>query len=280
MSPITAVRRTWSALKPPPSTPDGTMSLYDHLRELRYRVIVSGLAVLVTTIVAAFFYTQLIAVVRSPWEQAVIDYQAANPGASTLLVNKDVVSPFMLALQVSAVAGLITACPVWLWQLWRFVVPALLENERRYAISFIGAAVPLFLAGCALGYVVLPKGIAVMLEFTVQGVTNMQDVQDFLKLELLLILMFGLSFLLPVVLVMVNLAGVVTGEQLGKARTVAIFLCFVFGAVATPSTDPFSMIALSLPMALMYLIAELICRRHDKRRAKRLAADEMSVSLD
>ena len=256
------------------------MSLYDHLRELRYRVMVSALAVLVTTTIAAFFYTHLVAFVRAPWEQAVADYQAANPGATTLLVNKDVVSPFMLALQTSVVAGLIVACPVWLWQLWRFVVPALLENERRYAIGFIAASIPLFLAGCSLGYLVLPKGISVMLEFTVQGVTNMQDVQDFLKLELLLIVMFGLSFLLPVVLVMVNLAGVVTGAQLGKARSVSIFLCFVFGAVATPSTDPFSMIALGLPMALMYLIAAQICRRHDKRRAQRLATDDMSVRLD
>ncbi len=280
MSPIAAVRRTWTAIQPPPASPDGTMSLYDHLRELRYRVVVSALAVLVTTVVAAFFYTQLVAFVTAPWEQAVADYKANNPTADTLLVNKDVVSPFVLALQTCLVAGLIAACPVWMWQLWRFVVPALLENERRYAIGFIASAVPLFLAGCALGYAVMPKGIAVMLEFTVQGVTNMQDVQDFLNLELLLILLFGVSFLLPVVLVMVNLAGVVTGEQLGKARTYAIFGCFVLGAIATPSTDPFSMIALALPMAIMYVIAEAICRRNDKRKAKRLKADDMHVSLD
>jgi sec-independent protein translocase protein TatC len=121
-----------------------------------------------------------------------------------------------------------------------------------------------------------------MLQFTPDGlgIVNQLDLNSFLGLELLLILLFGVSFLLPVVLVMINLAGVVTGEQLGKARMFAVFGCFVFGAVATPSTDPFSMIALALPMAIMYVAAEFICRRNDKRKAKRLAASSDLVLID
>ena len=283
MSALSGVRRVWTVLKPPPATPDGTMSLYDHLRELRYRVIISALAVVVTASLAAFFYRTVLNLVMWPWHSALTDLKAANPDVATQVVNQEISGPFMLALKVSAMAGLMLACPVWLYQLWKFIVPALLDKEKRYARNFVVSAIPLFLLGCAVGYFVLPKGISVMLQFTPDGlgIVNQLDLNKFLQLELLLILLFGVSFLLPVILVMLNLAGVVTGQQLAKARTFAIFGCFVFGAVATPSTDPFSMTALALPMAIMYVAAEFICRRNDKAKAKRLAASGgVLVSID
>ncbi|HEY5483350.1 MAG TPA: twin-arginine translocase subunit TatC [Propionibacteriaceae bacterium] len=259
------------------------MSLYDHLRELRYRVIVSALAIAITSSLCALFYRPVLNIVMWPWDTALVQLKAWNPLVATQVVNRDISGPFMLALRVSVVAGLLTACPIWLYQLWKFIVPALLDNEKRYARNFLVSAIPLFLAGCAVGYVVLPQGISVMLQFTPEGlgIINQLDLNSFLQLELLLILLFGVSFLLPVVLVMLNLAGVVTGKQLQKARIVAIFGCFVFGAVATPSTDPFSMTALALPMALMYMVAEFICRRHDTQKAKKLAAaGGVLVSID
>ena len=283
MSALSGARRVWTVLKPPPATPDGTMSLYDHLRELRYRVIVSALAIAITSSLCALFYRPVLNIVMWPWDTALVQLKAWNPLVATQVVNRDISGPFMLALRVSVVAGLLTACPIWLYQLWKFIVPALLDNEKRYARNFLVSAIPLFLAGCAVGYVVLPQGISVMLQFTPEGlgIINQLDLNSFLQLELLLILLFGVSFLLPVVLVMLNLAGVVTGKQLQKARIVAIFGCFVFGAVATPSTDPFSMTALALPMALMYMVAEFICRRHDTQKAKKLAAaGGVLVSID
>ena len=283
MSALSGARRVWTVLKPPPATPDGTMSLYDHLRELRYRVIISALAVVVTASLAAFFYRDILNLVMWPWRSALVDLTAANPDVATQVVNREISGPFMLALKVSAVAGLMLACPVWLYQLWKFIVPALLDKEKRYARSFLLSAIPLFLLGCVVGYFVLPKGISVMLQFTPDGmgIVNQLDLNTFLALELLLILLFGVSFLLPVILVMLNLAGVVTGQQLAKARTFAIFGCFVFGAIATPSTDPFSMTALALPMGIMYVAAERICRRNDKAKAKRLAASgAVLVSID
>lgn len=283
MSALSGARRVWTVLKPPPATPDGTMSLYDHLRELRYRVIISALAVVVTASLAAFFYRDILNLVMWPWRSALVDLTAANPDVATQVVNREISGPFMLALKVSAVAGLMLACPVWLYQLWKFVVPALLDKEKRYARSFLVSAIPLFLLGCVVGYFVLPKGISVMLQFTPDGmgIVNQLDLNTFLQLELLLILLFGVSFLLPVILVMLNLAGVVTGAQLAKARTFAIFGCFVFGAIATPSTDPFSMTALALPMAIMYVAAEWICRRNDRAKAKKLAASgAVLVSID
>ena len=283
MSALSGARRVWTVLKPPPATPDGTMSLYDHLRELRYRVIVSALAIAITSSLCALFYRPVLNIVMWPWYTALVQLKAWNPLVATQVVNRDISGPFMLALRVSVVAGLLTACPIWLYQLWKFIVPALLDNEKRYARNFLVSAIPLFLAGCAVGYVVLPQGISVMLQFTPEGlgIINQLDLNSFLQLELLLIRLFGVSFLLPVVLVMLNLAGVVTGKQLQKARIVAIFGCFVFGAVATPSTDPFSMTALALPMALMYMVAEFICRRHDTQKAKKLAAaGGVLVSID
>jgi sec-independent protein translocase protein TatC len=282
VSVFSGARRLWVALQPPPPSPDGTMSLYDHLRELRYRVIVSAVAVIVTSVLAAFFYRPILNVVMWPWDSALVDLKQWNSDIATQVVNRDISGPFMLALKVSVVAGLLAACPIWLFQLWQFIIPALLEKEKKYARNFMLSAIPLFLTGCAVGYFVMPKGISVMLQFTPAdlGITNQLDLNSFLQLELLLILLFGVSFLLPVVLVMVNLAGVVTGEQLGKARMFSVFGCFVFGAIATPSTDPFSMIALALPMAIMYMAAEVICRRNDKRKAKKLAASSDLVLID
>ncbi len=256
------------------------MSLYDHLRELRYRVVVSAIAVGVTFAVAALFYVQLVELITWPYHQAVDQYLASRPGARADLINKDMISPFMLALKAALLCGIILASPVWMYQLWSFIVPALLDQEKKYALRFVFAAVPLFLSGCALGYFILPTGFAFMLGFTVPGVLNLQDINDFLGLEMTLILLFGVSFLLPVVLVMLNLIGVVTGAQLGAARKYAIFGCFLFGAMATPSADPFSMTALALPMAIMYVVAEIIARRHDKTKKLTKSTDEFAVSLD
>jgi sec-independent protein translocase protein TatC len=283
VSVLAGARRVWTALRPPPTTPDGSMSLHDHLRELRYRVIVAVLAVAVTSTLAALLYRPILNLVLWPWDAALVTLKAWNPQVATQVVNRDISGPFMLALWVSVVAGVLAACPIWLSQLWKFIVPALLVHEKRYARNFLMSSIPLFLFGCVVGYLVLPAGISVMLQFTPEGmgIVNQLDLNSFLQLELLLSLLFGVSFLLPVVLVMLNLAGVVTGRQLQKARSFSIFGCFVFGAVATPSTDPFSMTALALPMAIMYVVAEVICRRHDTQKAKKLDdADRVLVSID
>lgn len=279
---LAGARRVIEIMKPPAPTDDGVMSLYDHLRELRYRVVASVLGILVTSLIAAIFYRPLIDVVMWPWYQGRAALLEAYPDAETTVVNVGIAAPFMLVLKVSLVAGLLLACPIWLWQLWRFIVPALLDKEKKYARWFLVTSIPLFLLGCSTGYLVLPKGIEVMLGFTPEGkgITNMLEINQFLQLELLLVLLFGVSFLLPVVLVMLNIAGVLKGEQLAKSRTYAIFGTFVFGAFATPSTDPFSMLALAVPMALMYLVAEVICKRNDKRKAKRLAAGGLLVTID
>ena len=202
----------------------------------------------------------------APYYAAVDSLKDSRPDAQTMIVNDGVVSPFTLAVIACIAGGIVLSSPVWLYQLWAFVAPGLVAKEKKYALAFMGSAIPLFLSGVALAYWIAPKGFAVLLGFTPDDVTNLQDVSKFLQFLTIMLLVFGLSFLLPVVLVALNLMGVVRARTLSRFRIPAIFICFVFGAVATPSVDPFSMLAMAIPMALMYIISEVICHANDRRR--------------
>ncbi|HEX7211468.1 MAG TPA: twin-arginine translocase subunit TatC [Propionibacteriaceae bacterium] len=266
-------------LKPPPVPPDGTMTLFEHLRELRYRLIVSALAIIVGMVVAWFFRYELMDILQRPYFQAIDALKAKNPDATTLLVNINLTSPLTLALKVSALAGLLITAPFWLYQLWAFIVPGLLAKEKKWALIFIGAATPMFVGGVVVGYIVLPKAITVLLSFTQSGVSNLQDINAYLSFLLRLMLVFGIAFLIPLVVLMLNIVGVIKAKQLAKYRSLVIFGTFVFGAVATPSTDPFSMLALALPMTVLFLAAEVIAHILDRRkeRAVALAGDDWLV---
>jgi sec-independent protein translocase protein TatC len=258
-------------LKPPRVPPGGNMTLFEHLAELRYRLVAAALCVIVAMIVCAFFYQALYDLLLQPYLAAVDDLKAIRPDAETQVVNIGVAAPMTLAIKIVGVAGLVLSAPLWLYQLWAFIAPGLMAKEKKWSLLFIGSSTPLFLAGVAVGYWVLPKGIEVMLSFTPEQVpvTNMLDMPYFLSFLIRLMLIFGLAFLLPVVVVALNLTGVVKAEQLARSRLYVIFGTFVFGAVATPSTDPFSMLALAVPMTVLYLIAEVLCHINDRARRRR-----------
>lgn len=278
-----AKQRRASWLRPPQFDENGAMSLWDHLREVRYRVTISAIAVVVAIIATAFFYEPLVHLIMQPYNEAAAVVQARNPKAYLQLANRGVVGPFTLAVVACVVAGLVIACPVWLYQIWAFVAPGLLKKEKRFALGFLGAAVPLFVIGCAVGYWVWPKGIAVMLMFTPpdMNIMNLLEMSDFLMMEIKIILVFGLSFILPAVLVALNAVGVVRGYQLGRARKGVIFGTCVFAAIATPSTDPFSMLALFVPVVALFLVAELVCRMLDRRRGiTEETAKEFAIDVD
>jgi sec-independent protein translocase protein TatC len=266
-------------LKPPPVPPDGAMTLFEHLRELRYRLVVSILAILVGMILAWFFRYELLDILQRPYFQAIEALKIKNPDTQTLLVNINLTSPLALSLKVSALAGLIVTAPFWLYQLWAFVVPGLLAKEKKWALIFIAAATPMFVGGVVVAYVVLPKAIAVLLSFTQSGVTNLQDINAYLAFLLRLMLVFGIGFLIPLIVLMLNIVGVIKAKQMAKYRSLVIFATFVFGAVATPSTDPFSMLAVAAPMALLFLAAEVIAHILDRRKERQaaLAGDDLIV---
>ncbi|MFZ1117434.1 MAG: twin-arginine translocase subunit TatC [Propionibacteriaceae bacterium] len=272
------IRFSLKWLKPPPVPPDGTMTLYEHLRELRYRLIVSALAIMAGMIVAWFFRYDLLNILQQPYFQAIDALKVKNPDTTTVLVNINLTSPLALSLKVSALAGVILTAPFWLYQLWAFVVPGLLAKEKKWTLIFIAAATPMFVGGVIVGYIILPKGITVLLSFTQSGVTNLQDINAYLSFLLRMMMVFGIAFLLPLVVLMLNFVGVIKARQLAKARKLVIFGTFVFGAVATPSTDPFSMLALAVPMTLLFLGTEVIAHISDSRKARAaLAGDDLLI---
>ncbi len=263
-------------LKPPKVPADGVMSLGDHLRELRWRLIASAVVIVLGMIACAFFYDPLMQVVLHPLQVAATALKETNPELHIQYTIHDILNPLILWLKVAAVAGMILTCPFWLYQAWAYIAPALLAKEKKYALMFLGVAVPLFLFGVVVAYTVLPQAIIIMLQFTPTGtvdVSNLLAIDNFLSLLLQMMLVFGIGFLIPVFVVAANLMGLVKGEQLKKARGVVVFLSFVFAAAATPGGDPFSMMALGVPMALLFVLAESIAHGNDKRRAKRQALE-------
>jgi sec-independent protein translocase protein TatC len=270
------IRLSFAWLKPPKAGPDGSMSLFEHIAELRYRLIIMALTIIVGTVVAWFFRDWLTGIIFRPYQVAADALRAKNPGANITLVNNGVASPFTLALKVSALAGILATSPVLLYQLWAFVVPALLAKEKKWTLIFIGSATPLFLAGVAVGYYVMPKGLVVLLGFTENGIANLQDVNQFLSFLMRFMLVFGVAFLIPEVVLILNIVGVLKAKYLSKYRSLIIFGTFVFGAVATPSTDPFSMLALALPMTVLFIVAEVIAHVLDRRKARRGTIDPVA----
>ena len=211
--------------------PDGTMTLFEHLRELRYRLVVAVLAILAGMIVAWFFRYQLLDILQRPYFQAIADLKAKNPDADTSLVNINLTSPLTLSLKVSALAEAIVTAPIWLYQLWAFIVPGLLAKEKKWALVFIGVATPVFIGGgCWLCR--LAQGHHGAAQLHAGSVTNLQDINAYLSFLMRLMLVFGIAFLIPLVVLLLNIVEVVKAKTLSKYRTLVIFGTFVFGAIA------------------------------------------------
>lgn len=247
------------------------MSLGDHLRELRYRLLFSLVVIVLGMVVAAFFYNTLMGLLTTPLEEARAVLAVSNPELNLLTTLNDITEPLLLTLKVIALGGLVLTSPVWIYQVWAYIVPALLAKEKKLAIGFLTAAIPLFLVGVAVAYWVVPQAIIVLLGFTPMSteVTNMLNLGNFLNLLIQLMLVFGLGFLMPVFVVALNMIGILPTSALAKSRRYVFFGCFVFAAAATPGGDPFSMVALAIPMALLFLAAERVCHLNDKRKARR-----------
>jgi len=267
------------------------MPLADHLRELRNRLAKAMLAIIVVTTVAAFFYNDIINIITKPvldsvgcsqtFEQLSNSNQKSQQCAQ-ITIN-GLLTPFTLALKVSLMAGVVLASPIWLYQLWAFVAPGLHRHERKYAYAFVGTGAPLFLGGAYFAYRVLPTTAKVLIGFTPKSVNNLLPLDDLLDLVLRMVLVFGLSFELPLLLIMLNLTGVLTGKRmLGWWRGMIMGIT-VFAAIATPSTDPLTMLALAGPIWVLYFGAVAFSLANDRRKRRREAegpADDEASDLD
>lgn len=257
---------------------DQSMPLTEHLRELRSRLGKAALAIGLGMVVGWYYYPTIFAWLSAPFE--VIVEQARTEGRDVTLALTGVADPFILQLQVAAMAGIILAAPVWLYQLWRFVTPGLHRNERRWALGFAAVAAPLFFAGVAVAYTVLPIGLQLLFGFTPEGVENIVSVDRYLSFFLRSILVFGVGFLVPLLLVLLNFAGVLSGQRLISWWRWIVVLIMVFAAIATPTGDPVNMALLGGPIMILVAIAVGISILNDRRRARRRrAAGELDYDL-
>jgi sec-independent protein translocase protein TatC len=173
-------------------------------------------------------------------------------------------------------AGLALSSPVWLWQLWRFITPGLHRNERKWAVVFVAASVALFGVGGVLAYITMNKGLQFLLSFASGGLTALLGVDSYLNYVTSMVLVFGISFEFPLVLIMLNFVGALSYLRLRRWWRPAVFVIFAFAALATPSQDPFTMSALAVPMCLLYGLVLVVSRVHDSRKASRIAKSEIT----
>jgi sec-independent protein translocase protein TatC len=257
------------------------MPVLDHLRELRRRVIVIVLIVAAGAVIGWLLYGHVLNILRDPYCSVPAKYRYQPKGtANCVLIYHGVLEGFTTRLKVSTIAGAVLTAPFWLYQIWAFITPGLRKNERKYTLIFVGASTGLFAAGMALAYVVLSRGLRFVLQQSGYGTGALLTLNDYISFVTTLLLVFGAAFELPLIIVMANFAGVLPARLLRKSRRVAIFLIFLFAAVATPSTDPFTMCAMAIPMVLLYEVAIQIARVHDKRKARRKAEERAASHLE
>jgi sec-independent protein translocase protein TatC len=250
--------------------PQARMPLMDHLRELRNRVVKVAIAVTAGSVIGWFVYPRVWAFIRAPY------CKIPQPrGYGTLVLHQGcqlfvngLWDSLFLRLQISIVAGLILSSPIWLYQLWAFIAPGLYKRERRWAYYFVGAAVPLFAIGATIAYFAMTKGLRFLLHLVPADTTALITINTYLSYAGAMLLIFGLAFELPLVFVLLNMAGVLTHERFRKWRRMIIFLVFAFAAIFTPSPDPISMLLLAVPCVVLVEASEVFAWANDRRRAR------------
>jgi sec-independent protein translocase protein TatC len=248
--------------------PEGRMPLMEHIRELRNRVVKSAIALILTMIIGFVFFHPIWNFVSHPFCSAKIRGHSGCNTAGDQLVVTGVFDPFMLRVRIAFFVGLILSSPIWLYQIWAFIAPGLYRREKRWAYMFVGAATPLFAAGAVLAYLVMSRGLRYLLGLTPTGVLNLPSIDTYLSYFQGMILGFGLAFELPLALILLNLAHVLTHERFAKWRKLLIFGAFLFAGIANPSPDPISMLLLAAPCVVLVEVAEVIIWANDRRRAK------------
>ena len=247
------------------------MSLQEHLRELRTRLFKASVSIVIGTVVAWAFYPQIFEILSKP-VNAIVEQAQAN-GRDVRLVLGGVADAFVLQIKVSVVTSMLVTAPLWIYQLWRFITPGLYRKEKLRAYLFAGVATPLFISGAVLAYIFLPVGLNILFGFTPLGVGNYVPVDRYLSFFLRMVLVFGISFLAPLFIVMLNLFDVLEAKAITSRWRLVVLIVFAFAAIATPTGDPVNMTLLAVPVLLLISIATGIAWVNDRRRARSRAED-------
>lgn len=259
------------------------MPLMDHLRELRNRLLKALIAIVLGMIVALIFSNATINLVTRPFCTAVINGHTGCHTVGGQLVVNGIFDPFFLRVKIAFFIALIATSPVWLYQLWAFIAPGLYSRERKWAYLFTGTAVPLFAGGAVLAYVVMGRGLHYLLGLAPKQVLILPSFDTYISYFIGMLLGFGLAFELPLAIVMLNIAGILTHERFRKWRKMLIFGAFLLAGMVNPSPDPWTMLILGGLCVVLVEVAEIFVYFNDKRRARLnpdpyagLADDELS----
>lgn len=244
------------------------MPLIEHLRELRSRLFKSIIVIALATTVTWFFYNDIITQLAKPVCDLKFAQETGAESCGALYIS-GVLGPLNLQIKVAILSGIIVAAPVWLYQLWAFIAPALHRKEKRNSIFFIIAATPFFAIGAFLGYTILPIAVEVLFGFTPDALNNLVKFDDYLDFVMRAILLFGIAFELPVFLITFNLIGFLSGKAILKPWRGWIFGITLFVAAFSPTADPLSMMALAVPLILLYLFSGVFALFNDRRRARK-----------
>ncbi|MEV6927953.1 twin-arginine translocase subunit TatC [Dactylosporangium sp. NPDC051485] len=267
------------------------MTLLEHLRELRTRLFRASIAIVLGLIVGYLLHTYVLHILQDPYctlsEKLVRQANHGNlpAGWQCQFVVLKVTDPLLLTLKISLYVGLIASSPFWMYQLWAFVAPGLHRNERKWAYVFAGLAAPLFAAGAVLAFIVVSKGLEFLVNFMPPSTSLLIEAMAYVDFVTGMMLVFGVAFEFPLGIMLANIAGIATGKRLLGWWRIAVFIFFVFAAIATPTADPFGMTFLALCMSLLYFGAVVFALVNDKRRGRNRPAyanigdDEVS-SLD
>ncbi|MDG4826380.1 twin-arginine translocase subunit TatC [Asanoa sp. WMMD1127] len=245
---------------------DGSMTLIEHIRELRNRLFKASLGILVGFAVGFAVRGQVRGLLSEPY--------CSLPSSTDPVTGKckfiqlGPADVFLLDLKIALWVGLVVAAPIWLYQLWAFIAPGLHRHERRYAYVFVAIAAPLFIAGAVLAYFVIHKGLEFLLDFSGDDINTTLDITRYISFATNLILIFGVAFEFPLIILMLNFVGLFSARKLLGWWRVLVFIFFLFSAVVTPTPDPFGMTALAACLSLLYFVAVGVAFLNDRRRGR------------
>lgn len=243
------------------------MALREHLRELKSRIIKAAVATLLGTIGGFFLYKPAMSAIQVPMQQILADH----PGREVAINYSAVGTSFDLLCQVSVFIGLVLASPVWLYQVWAFIVPAFEGREKIYVFGFSVVSIVLFVTGCWIAWLCMPAAVVTLTMFTPEGGSNFMDAKDYIAFVLRLLVSFGIAFVLPVVLVGMNMLGLVRGRTILKSWRWVVVVVALLAAMTAPGTDVMTMFYLMAPLLFLFFLAIGICMANDRRRDRRMA---------